>query len=198
MFSNLHGLGAVGALETLETPWDLFTLVRTHSAGTMMQNVLKIGEFDVAVKATKITAMDRLPTLKPFVGDPKVPDPSMFLKKETVLHLKDGTPQTDPVEVCRFFIVKPLQNSSFLNDEFHLRCAAQIEVECFPIAVSCLLGTLNVSRHVGSMQFVTFCQYGNCLAVQAAQREEVPRVGKEYFPAELPGTVELKRKSSYR
>jgi hypothetical protein len=99
LFSNLHGLGAVGALESLASPWDLFTLVRTHSAGTMSQNILKVGEFEVAVKTTKITGIDSMPRLKPFIGDPKAPDPSMFLKKETMVQLVDGSPQTDPVEV---------------------------------------------------------------------------------------------------
>jgi hypothetical protein len=42
MIRHLHKLGTVGAVEVLQSPWELFALARTHSAGAMNNNVFKV------------------------------------------------------------------------------------------------------------------------------------------------------------
>jgi hypothetical protein len=41
-FRKLHELGALGAVEFHDSPYDLFSLIRAHSAPTMTKNILKV------------------------------------------------------------------------------------------------------------------------------------------------------------
>lgn len=41
-FQKLHALGALGGVEFLDSPYDIFSLVRAHSAPTMTKNILKV------------------------------------------------------------------------------------------------------------------------------------------------------------
>ena len=49
IFQNLHARGTVGVVETLQSPWELFTVVRTNSAGALYANVLKVCLWCVAL-----------------------------------------------------------------------------------------------------------------------------------------------------
>ena len=103
LFGHLHRRGVPGVTETLPDAWALAALVRTHSAGTMFVNSLKVGEFELAVKVGKLTSFENCPSLKLFVGDPAAPIPDAFVSKDTVSYLKGGTPEDNQVEVRPVF-----------------------------------------------------------------------------------------------
>jgi hypothetical protein len=98
MFQELHRLGAVGCIEHLSSAWELSTLARSHSGGTMFASTLKIGEFELSIKSGKLTSYEQPPLMKPFMGDCRAPDPEGFVRKGTTLYLKGGDPATDAVE----------------------------------------------------------------------------------------------------
>ena len=68
MFDALHAAGTEGTVRMLCTPWELCALARAQSAGQFYKSTLKIAEFDVAIKAGKVTSFERMPNLKPFAG----------------------------------------------------------------------------------------------------------------------------------
>ena len=105
LFGHLHKRQIEGVVEKLPHEWALAALARSHSSGAMFAQTLQIGEFELAVKAGKLTSFENMPSFKRYVGAVDTPDPEGFVQNDAKSYLKGGDPVQDGVEVrlpCAF------------------------------------------------------------------------------------------------